>query len=287
MIDLHTHTKYSDGTDNLEEYLEKAEKIGLKYISITDHNTCKAYEELEKIDYKKIYSGKIITGVELNTKVLSIPIEVLAYNFNVKKMQLLINENYLTNEQRCLLEIKRLKQKCEENNINLPKKFVELYDYSMWPSKYLHKIITQDERNKEYIDEDAWEDSNIFYRKYMSNPSTIFFINMDDSLPDFEKVYSMIKEAGGLLFLPHIFEYRDNSEKILEYILENYKIDGIECFYTTFSIEQTNRLLKLCKERNFYVSGGSDYHGKNKRNVELGTGRGNLNINEKIIENWK
>ena len=137
-----------------------------------------------------------------------------------------------------------------------------------------------------YIDEDAWKNSNIFYRKYMSNPDTLFYINMDDVLPSFEKASKIIKEAGGLVFIPHIFEYRDNSEKILEYILSHYKIDGIECYYTTFTEEQTERLLNICKEKNLLISGGSDYHGKNKVGVEMGIGKGNLKIENNIIENW-
>ena len=81
MIDLHTHTMYSDGTDTIEEYLKKAESMKLTNVSITDHNTCKAYEELDKINLKDFYSGNIITGVELNTKVLSIPIEIVIQAF--------------------------------------------------------------------------------------------------------------------------------------------------------------------------------------------------------------
>ena len=56
MIDLHMHTTYSDGTDTVRELLKKAEGIGLEIISITDHNTCKAYYEMEKFKVKEIYS---------------------------------------------------------------------------------------------------------------------------------------------------------------------------------------------------------------------------------------
>ena len=91
MIDLHTHTKYSDGTDSFTELLKNTEKSQVNFLSITDHNTCKAYNEIPSSDYKKYYSGNIITGVELNTKILSIPIEVLGYNINLRKMQKLIN----------------------------------------------------------------------------------------------------------------------------------------------------------------------------------------------------
>ena len=111
-------------------------------------------------------------------------------------------------------------------------------------------------------------------------------MNMDDVLPDFEEAYNIVKKAGGLVFLPHIYEYRENSDKILKYILENYKIDGIECYYTTFTEEQHEYLLNLCKEKNLLVSGGSDYHGSFKPDVDLGVGYGNLKIPDEIVENW-
>ena len=93
----------------------------------------------------------------------------------------------------------------------------------------------------------------------MSNPKTLFFVDTNDIIPDFEQVSNLVKNAGGLVFIPHIYEYRENSEKILSNILKNYKIDGIECFYTTFTKEQNEYLLKLCKQNNYYISGGSDY----------------------------
>lgn len=73
----------------------------------------------------------------------------------------------------------------------------------------------------------------------------------------------------------------------MNYILENYKIDGIECYYTTFSYEQTQTLLTLCEEKNLYISGGTDFHGKNKPNVNIGTGHGDLSIPTNILDSWK
>ena len=58
MIDLHMHTKHSDGTDNIIEFLEKAEKANLEIISITDHNTVKAYYELKNLNIKDYFSRK-------------------------------------------------------------------------------------------------------------------------------------------------------------------------------------------------------------------------------------
>ena len=72
-------------------------------------------------------------------------------------------------------------------------------------------------------------------------------------------------------------------EKILDYILKTYKIDGIECFYTTFTKEQSERLIELCKDRNLYMSGGSDYHGENKQGIPIGK----LNTENTVVDSSK
>ncbi len=59
MIDLHMHTTYSDGSKTVEEILKMCEEKGLKYISITDHNTCKAYND-EAYKSNNVFSGTII-----------------------------------------------------------------------------------------------------------------------------------------------------------------------------------------------------------------------------------
>ena len=109
---------------------------------------------------------------------------------------------------------------------------------------------------------------------------------MDDLVPDFITTSNLVRKAGGLVFIPHIFEYRYNAERILNYILDNYNIDGIECYYTTFTQEQHERVLNICKEKNLFVSGGSDFHGSIKPDVDIGVGYGNLRIPDEILNSW-
>ena len=286
MIDLHMHTIYSDGTNTCTEILKKAESKKLEIISITDHNTCKAYEELTKPEIRNSFNGKIIRGIELNTKILGIPIEILGYNVNTKYINENISKLYISNKERNIIEVKKIYEICLKNNIDVGNNFIENYDPNMYASKYLHQIITKNESNKKYIDEESWKNSNVFYRKYMSNPDTLFFVNIDNILPEFDEACKLVKNAGGLVFVPHIFEYRENSEKILKDIIEKHKIDGIECFYTTFSKEQTKFLLDLCDKNHYFISGGSDYHGSFKPDVEMAIGFGNLKIEKKIINDW-
>ena len=87
MVDLHVHTNHSDGKYSVKELLIKSEKAGLKVLSISDHDSIEAYEELKNMDVKKYYSGKIITGVEFSIKYKGKLFHMLGYNFDVEKMK--------------------------------------------------------------------------------------------------------------------------------------------------------------------------------------------------------
>ena len=119
MIDLHMHTTYSDGTDTVKELLEKAESLGLEVISITDHNTCKAYYEMENFNVKEMYKGDILVGCEFTTSFYNRLIEVLGYGFDYKNINKYLEEFYsdeLVNKRTNIL-YNRLLDKIKERDI--------------------------------------------------------------------------------------------------------------------------------------------------------------------------
>ena len=69
-------------------------------------------------------------------------------------------------------------------------------------------------------------------------------------------------------------------------LVDNYEIDGIECYYPTFTKEQTDYLLKFCKMKNKYISGGTDYHGSNRPGINLGVGLGDMNVQHEVVKDW-
>ena len=286
MIDLHMHTVHSDGTENCISILKKCQNKNLDYISITDHNAVNAYFELETLDIQQYFSGKIIPGIELNTKILDIPIEILGYGIDYKKLSSLLQTVYIPAEKRNLTETKRLYEKCMKYGIILDDNCLDNYTPNQFASSFFHKEITKHEKNKKLISSEAWNSSKILYRQYMSNPKAPLYVEMDDLVPDFKTTASLIKETGGLVFIPHIYEYKQNSKSILNYILENYSIDGIECYYTTFSEEQHLEILDICQQHNLLISGGSDFHGTCRPDVDIGNGFGNLQVPTDIISNW-
>ena len=288
MIDLHMHTSYSDGTDSLEELLINSKKANLSIISITDHNTCAAYYEMEKKDISNIYDGKIIVGCEFTTSFDNQLIEVLGYGIDYQKIQKFMDEYYTKDFEnkvsfkiynRLLKRVLDLGLKCDIENIELNKDFlersiaIELFKYP---------------ENKEILKEDIWNNFSDFYRKGLTNPNSKLFLNYPEFKLSLSYIIDIIHKSGGKAFLAHPYQYKINEmDKFLKKIYDENDLDGIECFYTTFSENQIGHLINFAKSRNLLISGGSDYHGTNKEKHDLGIGRGNLNISEDIISNWK
>ena len=289
MIDLHIHSNYSDGSDSYIEILKKAGKLNLECISITDHDNCRVYEQIEKDNIKKYYSGKLICGVELQAYILGYSIELLGYGVDYKIINNEVQKLYKPFETINDEELKRLYKKCIDIGMIFNDEVLLNYKNSgyYYATEYLHDKMKENLYNKQFVlDEESWEKENIFYKKHTSNKNSKFYIDESDLIPSVKEVINLIKKAGGLVFIPHIFQYEENAELILNELVNNYEIDGIECFYSSFSKEQTEYLLDFCNRNKKFISGGTDYHGSNRKGIDLGTGLSNMNIDYDIIKDW-
>ena len=103
MIDLHTHTCVSDGTDTIREILTNAENTKLEILSITDHDTTEGYKNIKEL--RKLFSGIIIPGVELKAFYDGIPVEVLGYGVDPSKIKV-NRDNVFDMQIDCLKEFK-------------------------------------------------------------------------------------------------------------------------------------------------------------------------------------
>lgn len=290
MIDLHMHTKYSDGTDTLKDILQKANKINLDIISITDHNTCNAYKEMKDINIYNLFKGKIIVGCEFTTSFENRLIEVLGYGFDYSKVSEYLDDYYtdkLVNERTNIL-YNRLIKKIKDYNLlfNLENVREKKFENEFFERRIYEELITHSE-NRKMINEDIWDSFSDFFRKGLTNPKSKLFINHAEFKPSLKEIINIVHKAGGYVFLAHPYQYKFiDTEEFLDRIYNQNEFDGIECYYTTFSDKQIEYLLDFAKNRKLLISGGSDYHGNNKKQHDLGIGRGNLNISNDIIRNW-
>lgn len=289
MIDLHIHTIYSDGDKTVEEVLEMCEEKKLEYISITDHDTCKQYED-EAIKNNKIFSGKIIKGTELHAVFQNRSIEILAYNINTNIInewrEQYYSEDKLREEQEILY--KRLLSICDkqgiiydENNIVKPKRVSDYVEVQIYKELMRHK------ENYKILGELA-ESFSVFFRKGLANPKSKYFTNFIEFRPKYKEVIDIIHKAGGKAFLAHPFEYKfDDTIGFINDLRKEIELDGIECFHPSSELDNKKDILvEYARKNNLYISGGSDYHGDRKPNIKIGIGRGSLNISKEMVEEW-
>jgi len=288
MIDLHTHTTYSDGYSSLELLLKEAEEAKITTISITDHDTIDAYKELKQIDYKKIYTGKIIPGGEFNAMFNNAKIELLGYNFDIDKMDKWCKESYDNNSEYMDLdkEFELMISTCHKNGIKIDDDIT--YDKSMgWPMDIIHPAIKKYEENKKLFTDKEWNDRDYFFRCCSCITDFPLYIDLSNQMPNAKEVSDSIRKAGGKVFLAHLFLYplRDHMTYLDKLRQENI-IDGIEVYHSKYTEEESKILIEYAKKYNLLMSGGSDYHGAKKSDRKIGTGYNNLDISEEIVKDW-
>lgn len=263
MIDLHIHTTNSDGEFCVTDILEKAESKGLNIISITDHNNINAYDEINDISVRKLYSGKIVIGVELEFVYKGRLFDMLGYGIDLEVMKKseIIKEGYVHSTVEGQSEIlDKLKHVCDELGIkySLDLKITK-------PNHMANDVLVDDilkySDNKEILSSMNIVDRSSFYRKHFCEVSSPFYIDQTAGKRDIFYVTSLIHDAGGLCFLAHPFVYNlPNIKETLDEIVSFDIIDGIECAHRKHTEEQIKFLIDYCNEHNLKKSGGSDFH---------------------------
>lgn len=286
MIDLHIHSKYSDGSDSVRKILEKAEALKLELISITDHNSVNANIEIaHDSDLRKTFSGNIIPGCEVLATYRGEFVEVLGYmeDFNNFKSTLIdpleiessILEKYIVVSKRMGLKID-----VDAMRIELAKrKYSAMFIF-------VQTLVSDSEYARAFgLEHNPFSK---FYANFYSNPTTPFYVDERNFYKSAREVINDIHNASGVAFLAHPFQYPHfNQKKFIEELIDNNPFDGIECEYPTFDKEQRDYLKFLCRLHDLMISGGSDYHGTNRLSNHMGTGiNDNLDIHYEMVSYW-
>lgn len=279
MIDLHCHSNFSDGESTPNELLKKAEEIGLKYFSITDHDNCFAYENIDSSNF----SGTLIPGVEIATSFEKHIIEVLGYGVNTKQINKWSNQNKIKHIQYTEVIYNNLINIFEKEGIQYtPTNKNKVINGKI--KQYFYEDLLKYKKNKEIIGMEILNSFADFTRKGLNNPNSILFINENNKFPTLEETIELIHKNGGLCFLAHLYQYNvEDHMRFLDRIRNAVKIDGIEIYHSSFSEEQIKQINQYADIYNLYKCGGSDYHGKLKPGIKLGL---DLQISEKLIMPW-
>ena len=99
----------------------------------------------------------------------------------------------------------------------------------------------------------------------------------------------LILGAGGIPVLAHPLLYHLSPEELEQLVreLKGYGLAALEAVYSSNIGMDESNMRRLARKMGLKISGGSDFHGKNKPLLELGSGRGNLKIPYEVLENLR
>lgn len=249
-FDLHLHSDNSDGSASVKELVDTVIKSGIKIFAITDHDTVNGLKNV------KIPDGvKFIRGVELTCKIDNINCHILGYNINPDSKELteLIELGKKLRRQKLETRIKYLK---EVWNIELTKEELDwLYSRQSVVKTHFANILVNRGLSDNNVDA---------MKKYLDGCKT------GKTKFDGREAINVIKSSGGIPVWAHPLggegEEHSSKEKFLSELktMKECGIKGLECYYSRYTTEETEFLVKCAEENNLLISGGSDWHGTNK-----------------------
>ena len=267
LIDMHTHTNYSDGQLSPNELIKLAYRRNIEVLSITDHDTV---EGLKNIDYNmpELNHIKLIPGIELNAKVDKGSMHILGYNIDKDNIALnqKLNELRTNRANRIISILEQIKKdygiifSYEElrglftanHNLGRP-------DIAILCVKNGYATSVQDAFDK-YL--------TPAYNKTRQN----------NKILTYQECLSLIHNSGGIPVLAHPKSLELNEKELLLLIKEMITngLQGIEVYHSTHTGEEIELYKYIANKYDLLISGGSDYHGITvKPDIELGTGRNN------------
>lgn len=271
MIDLHTHSCFSDGEYTPNELILKAKREGITTIAITDHDTVLGNQNITLTKEEK-EGIKIIPGIELSAKVPKGQMHILGYNIDIYNKELNakiieLKNNSLYSMLGILVQIKKdygITFSTEEilNILNF-KGNIGRPDIAKLCIKHQYSSTVKEAFNNYLI------------------PANSKISEIKKGIT-YEECLRLIKNAGGIPVLAHPKTLKCNDNELEEIIkeLKEHGLVGIEAYHSIHTPEEIEKYIEFANQYNLLISGGSDYHGPlTKPNIKLGTG---INNNIKV-----
>lgn len=274
LIDLHVHSNASDGTLSPSQVVDLASRQGLRAMALTDHDTLDGLEEA--LEAGKQYGIEVICGIEFSTSYQGRDVHIVGLDLNPDdvRFQEALKEFQLSRDRRNLAIIKRL----QEHGVSISwDAMKENFPDCIWTRAHFARYLME--------------------QGYVSSIKEAFPRYIGDRAPCFvprEKVtpyqaIRLIQDNGGIAVLAHPMLYGLGLEqlRLLFSRLRDAGLDAVEVFYSTNSQEEERLSRQLAKDFNLKLSGGSDFHGSNKPDIQLGCGKGKLKIPYTVLENLR
>lgn len=271
-IDLHVHSNASDGTFTPAELVDYAEEKGLYAFALTDHDTVDGIEEAAAAAENKMV--KVIPGIEISAEFGECDLHILGLNVDYKSSGFLkiVEECRKSRDSRNLKMI----EKVREQGMPLTREIME--------ERFGNVSVTRAHFARYMMDEGFTASKEEAFEKYL-NPGRPCYVPREKISP--KMAVTLILEAKGHPVLAHPLLYHLDYDRLAVTIssLKSFGLEGIEALYSLNTPSDDSRLARMAQNQGLFITGGSDFHGSNKPDIDLGVGKGNLRIPKELLGN--
>lgn len=275
MIDLHVHTSMSDGTCSPETVVRMALERKLRAIAITDHDTVAGIKPAFNAGSE--LGVEVIPAVEMSTEWPHGIMHILGYFIDVEN-ETLLNALSILRSGR-MERVPRIVGKLRACNVLISTEAVRREALGGAPGRpHVAEIMVREgyvRTIQEAFDRFLKKGAPAYVEKQKMSP---------------DRAIRLIREAGGIAVLAHPYSLDSSTDSELEVILEKlvtYGLNGIEAYYPRHTQSQVKSYLRLAKKLHLVVTGGTDFHGATKPEIELGVMPGNATLPYSIIDELK
>jgi 3',5'-nucleoside bisphosphate phosphatase len=258
-IDLHVHTKASDGIYTPKEIIDYAISNGITSLAITDHDTVGGLPEA--MEYAKKIGFDLVPGIEfgLDYNAGSFHLIGLFVDFNNST---LIQVTERLKKSRMIRVVKMVELlKCEGCNIRLEEIEEEAMGAAVGKPHIARLMI-----KKGYA-----ENMNYVFKNFMVKGKPGYVKR--DRISLIEAVM-VIKNSGGIPLIAHPISLNAKSFDAFEKKLDEFiqsGVQGIEVYSSMHTMNDVPEFLRIAKKKNILISGGSDFHGDKGKEIGVYT----------------
>ena len=270
--DLHTHSTYSDGTLTPAQLLSAAEEAGLCAVALTDHNTVSGLPAF--MEAAKQSTVEAVCGSEFSTDYQGTELHILGLYLRPEHFDAITD---------LMEDAQRRKEESNRALVEALNRAGYALDYESIKTRSPSGMINRAHIAMALTEQGYTADRQEAFSKLLS-PKCGYY-QPPQRIDAFDMIRK-IKEMGAVAVLAHPF-LSIKEEAVLRTFLSTAVeagLDGMEVYYSTFDEEQTQKALELTKEFGILPSGGSDFHGGNKPDIQLGKGRGALSVPMTLLE---